>query len=139
MSPDDAKAAVHSWIEAFNAKDLDASFKLLAPDYVRHDANLADVVGPEAEIEFLQGVHAAFPDLHFTVQQVVAEDGIVVARLKARGTHQGDFLGVPSTGRDVNVSTVETFRVADGKLVEQWVIMDALGLLQQLGAIPAAT
>ena len=139
MSPEDAKAAVHGWIEAFNAKDLDASFDLLAPDYVRHDANLPDVVGPQAEIEFVQGVHAAFPDLHFTVQQVVAEDGIVVMRMQARGTHQGDFLGVPSTGREVSVSTVETFRVADGKLVEQWVMMDALGLLQQLGAIPATT
>ena len=139
MSSEDATAAVQSWIEAFNGKDLDASAQLLAPEYVRHDANLPDVIGPGAEIEFLQGVHAAFPNLHFTVQQMVAEDRIVVTRLQARGTHQGEFLGVPPTGRDVSVLAMETFRVAEGKLVEQWVLMDALGLLQQLGAIPAAT
>jgi steroid delta-isomerase-like uncharacterized protein len=138
MSPEDAKAAVQGWIEAFNGRDFDASAELVAPEYVRHDANLPDVVGPQAEIEFLKGVLAAFPDLHFTVEQMVIEDGIVVTRLQGRGTHQGEFLGVQPTGRTVSLLSMETYRVADGKLVEQWVVMDALGLLQQLGGLPPA-
>jgi steroid delta-isomerase-like uncharacterized protein len=138
MGLDDAKAIVQSWVGAFNRQDLDAAYDLLAADYVRHDANLPDVVGPEAEIQFIRGALTGFPDLQFSVQQLVAENNVVVARLKGRGTHRGEFLGVPPTGRQVSLVSMESFRVADGMLVEQWVVMDVLGLLQQLGAVPAS-
>ena len=137
MSLQEHEAAVRRWIKAWNAHDLDAVQKLLAPDFVRHDANLPEVVGPPAERDFMVGVFGAFPDIQFEPQQFTAQGDIVVARIRVRGTHRGEFLGIPATGRAIAVQSIETFRLADGKVVEQWVLMDALGLLQQLGAIPS--
>ncbi len=137
MSVQEHEVAVRRWIEAWNAHDPDAVEKLLTPDFVRHDANLPEVVGPAAQRDFMLGVFGAFPDIQFKPQQFTAQGDIVVARLVVRGTQRGEFLGVPATGRAVAVQSVETFRLADGKVVEQWVVMDALGLLQQLGAVPS--
>ncbi len=80
--------------------------------------------------------HAALPDIQFEPLQFTARGDIVVARIFLRGTHRGEFSGIPATGRAIAVQSAETFRLADGKVVEQWVLMDALGLLQQLGAVP---
>jgi steroid delta-isomerase-like uncharacterized protein len=136
MSVPDNETAVRRWIDAWNVQDAEGGLDLLAPDFVRHDANLPDVVGAAAQQEFLHGVFSAFPDIHIDVQQLIAQGDIVVVRLLIRGTHRDEFLGVPATGRGVNIQSVDTFRLADGKITEQWVLMDALGLLQQLGAIP---
>jgi predicted ester cyclase len=67
---------------------------------------------------------------------LIAEGDLVAARYLVQGTHQGVFLGIPGSGRQVRIQAVESYRLADGKLAEQWVVMDALGLLQQLGAVP---
>jgi len=109
---------------------------LLKSDYVRHDANLPDIVGPQAERQFIVTALTAFPDLQFEAEQLVAENDLVMCGLTARGTHRAEFMGVPPSGRHVDFQSVDTFRLSDGKIAEQWVVMDALGLLQQLGAIP---
>ena len=137
MSTEEQKTAIRRWIEAWNTKDMDAAVELLAPDYVRHDANLPEVVGPQAQREFLAGVFGAFPDLDLKPDQLIAEDNLVTVRHVVRGTHRGEFLGVPATGRVVTFQAVDIFRLTGNKIVEQWVIIDALGLLQQLGAIPS--
>lgn len=137
MSVQEQELAVRRWIEAWNAHDLDAVEEFLVPDFVRHDANLPQVVGPAAQRDFMLGVFGAFPDIQFEPQRFTAQGDIVVARMFVRGTHRGEFLGVPATGRAIAVQSVETFRLADSKVVEQWVVMDALGLLQQLGAVPS--
>ena len=137
MSVEEQNAVIGQWIEAWNKQDLDAAEDLLAPDYVRHDANMPDVDGPKAELEFIAGVVSAFPDLYLRAEQVIAQDELVAARLSLRGTHQGEFLGVPATGREVAFESMEVFRLASGKIAEQWVVMNALGLFQQLGAIPS--
>jgi predicted ester cyclase len=113
-----------------------AAEELLAPEFVRHDANLPDVVGPQAERKHIAEDLAAFPDLHFEIEQLIAEGDLVAARYLVQGTHQGEFLGIPGGGRQVRIQALESYRLADGKLAEQWVVMDALGLLQQLGAVP---
>jgi steroid delta-isomerase-like uncharacterized protein len=136
MTAAEHKAVVRRWVAAWNAQDLDAAEALLAPEYVRHDANLPDVVGPQAERQFIAGALGAFPDLHFDIEQLVAEGDLVMGRYTARGTHLGTFLGVPATGRTVVFQAVESYRLAGGRIAEQWVVMDALGLLQQLGAVP---
>jgi steroid delta-isomerase-like uncharacterized protein len=136
MSTEEQKTAIRRWIEAWNTKDMDAAVELLAPDYVRHDANLPEVVGPQAQRQFLEGVFGAFPDLDLRPDQLIAEDGLVTVRHVVRGTHRGEFLGVPATGRVVTFQAVDIFRLTGNKIVEQWVVIDALGLLQQLGAIP---
>ena len=78
----------------------------------------------------------AFPDLHFTLEDVIGEGDRVVVRWTATGTHKAEVMGVPATGKRVAVTGIEVSRFADGKLAETWVNWDALGLLRQLGAIP---
>jgi steroid delta-isomerase-like uncharacterized protein len=136
MSADEHKAVINRWVQAWNDHDVDAAIELLAEEYVRHDANLPEVVGPQAERQFISAVLAGFPDLHLRVEQLLADGSMVATRYTARGTHRGEFLGIPATDRQVTFHMMETYRLADGKLAEQWVVMDTLGLLQQLGAAP---
>jgi len=79
----------------------------------------------------------AFPDLHFTVEDMIAEGDKVVARLTARGTQAGAFMGIPPTGKQASITAIDINHMAGGKSVEHWLEMDTLGLLQQLGVIPA--
>jgi steroid delta-isomerase-like uncharacterized protein len=136
MPVDDPKAVIRRWVEAWNTQDLDAAEALVAPEFVRHDANLPDVVGPQAEPQHIVDDLAAFPDLHLEIEQLIAEGDLVAARYLVQGTHRGEFLGIPGTGRPMTIQASESYRLAGGKLAEQWVVMDALGLLQQLGAVP---
>ena len=109
----------------------------MTQDYVHHDPNSPEVHGPEPEKQLIAMYLDAFPDLHFTIEDLVTEDDKVAARLTACGTHQGELLGIPATQRQITVPMIETYRLADGKIAEQWVVMDVLGMLQQLGAIPS--
>jgi steroid delta-isomerase-like uncharacterized protein len=137
------KALVRRWIELWNTGDLDAISdainNFITTDYVRHDSNGPEVHGPEAEQQLVAMYLAAFPDLRFTIEHLVAEEDLVLARLRARGTHQGELMGISPTGNAVTLTAMELFRFVDGKIAEQWVTMDALGLLQQLGAIPGSS
>lgn len=136
MGVEGPKAVVGQWIDAWNRQDLDAAQDLLAPNYVRHDANIADIVGPQSQRLFIASVFDAFPDLHLHVKHLLGEADLVAARLTIRGTQQGDFLGVPATRREVSFESQELYRLMDGKIAEQWVLIDTWGLLQRLGAIP---
>ncbi len=136
MSGEENKALVRCWVEAWNTGNIDAVGGFVTVDYVRHDPNSPEVRGPEAEQRLVEMYRAAFPDLRFTVEHLVAEGDSVAARLTVRGTHRGELLGIPPTGNQVTLAVMELYRLADGKIAEQWVTMDALGLLQQLGAIP---
>jgi steroid delta-isomerase-like uncharacterized protein len=135
MSDEQNKALVGRWVELLNTGNLDAVGGFVAPGYVRHDPNSADVRGPEAERRLVAMYPAAFPDLRFTTEHLVAEGDTVVARSTVRGTLRGELLGIPPTSKEVTVAAMELFRLADGKIAKQWVTMDALGLLRQLGAI----
>ena len=81
----------------------------------------------------------AFPDLHFTVEDMIAEGDKVVARLTTQGTQTGPFLGIPPTGKHTSIGCIDINRMAGGKSVEHWLEMDTLGLLQQLGVIPESS
>jgi steroid delta-isomerase-like uncharacterized protein len=139
MSVEEQGAVIRRWIEAWNAHDLDAADGLLSKDFVRHDDNMPEVLGPAAQRDFLCGVFRAFPDIHVEPEQLIAEGDLVAAHLAVTGTHRDDFLGIPATGRKMAIQSVDIFRLTDGKIVEQWVVMDALGLMRQLGAIPSPT
>lgn len=138
MSVAEQGAIVRQWIGAWNKQDLAAARALLASGYQRHDPNLQELHGPEAGVDFIATVVSAFPDVHLSIDQVIAQDECAAARLTVRGTHRGTFMGVPATGRTIVVQVADVYRFADGKIAEQWVIMDAMGLMQQLGAIPSA-
>jgi steroid delta-isomerase-like uncharacterized protein len=136
VSAEENKALIRRWGELWNAGDAAAIAALVTPDYVRHDPNGPEVRGPDAERQLVELYRAAFPDLRFTIEHLVAEGDLVVAHLTVRGTHRGELLGIPPTGTPITLAAMELYRIRDGKVAEQWVALDALGLLQQLGAVP---
>jgi steroid delta-isomerase-like uncharacterized protein len=131
------KDVVRRWIEAYNERDLKAEAGVLAPGFVAHvSAALDPLEGLEAWRQFTAPFTEAFPDLRLTLQDIVAEGGTVAARVAFRGTHRGEFQGIPPTDKEVAFSSMEFNRVMDGKVEEHWVELDLYGLMQQLGAIP---
>ena len=78
----------------------------------------------------------AFPDIQMTVEEQVAEGDRVVTRWSAQGTHEGELMGVPASGKQVTVSGITIARLADGKIQEEWSNWDGLGLMEQIGAMP---
>ena len=139
MSAEENKAVIRRWIEAFNERDLEAEADLLAPGFVAHvpDAPTPlDLEGLEAWRQFSGSFAEAFPDLRLTVQDIAAEGDTVAARVAFRGTHRGEFQGIPPTDKEVNFTSIEFDRVVDGKVEEHWVEIDLLRVMGQLGALP---
>ena len=136
---DDLKATVRRVIEEiYGAGSLDAADEIFAADFVGHDPALPEPLrGPAGLKEAAAGYRAAFPDLRVTVNEQVGEGDVVATRWTATGTQHGELFGIAPTGKQATVSGVTIDRFADDRIVESWVNWDALGLLQQLGAIPA--
>jgi steroid delta-isomerase-like uncharacterized protein len=101
------KAVVRRWVEAFNEGNLDAVDDLLTDSYVRHDPNSPEVRGPEEEKQLIAMYRSAFPDLRFTVEDMVAEADKVVARVGISATHEGELLGIPPSGRRLSFTAME--------------------------------
>lgn len=120
--------------EVWNQGNLDAVDDIVAGDFVAH-APPGETHGREDMKSFYGALHEAFPDIHFTIEDQIAEADTVVTRWTARATHTGTFQGVPATGKPVVVTGIDIDRVAGGKVVECW--FDALGMLRQLGVLPA--
>ena len=131
------KAIVRRWVEAFNDGNVDAVDELVTDSYVRHDPNSPEVRGPEQEKQLIAMYRSAFPDLYFTIEDMIAEGDKVVIRVGIHATHKGELLGIPPTDKQLTFTSTEIFRLAEGKIDEQWVNFDALGMMQQLGVIPA--
>jgi steroid delta-isomerase-like uncharacterized protein len=122
--------------ELFVRGNLDALGDFMAQDAVDHNPPPGLRPGLEGARAFFAERQAAFPDMQVTLEDLVAEGDRVVARYTMRGTHRGPFLGVPATGREVRIEGIDILRLAGGKVVERLGLADALGLMQQLGAIP---
>jgi steroid delta-isomerase-like uncharacterized protein len=135
----DTKAISRRFLEeAFNSGKLDVVDDLVAPEFVNHDAALPEpTVGIEAAKASINGYREAFPDLRLTVEQQLAEGELVTTRWSARGTHQGELMGMAATGKQATVTGITIDRIVEGRLVESWTSWDTLGLMQQLGVIPA--
>jgi predicted ester cyclase len=110
--------------------------ELFDPEFVRHDPNRGDLLGKDKNEQFIRTMRAAFPDLHFTIDDVISQGDKVVTRYHFAGTHLGDALGFPPTQKKVNYSGVLIQRFVGGKIIEQWTEADLLSLFQQLGVIP---
>ena len=123
--------------EVLNGKDLAVADELVAKDVVELDPFPGQEQGREGLKELLGMLFAAFPDQHWTIEELIAEGEKVVNRFTWRGTHQGEFMGIPPTGRRVEVKGVVIDRIVEGKIADTRILMDNLGLMQQLGAIPA--
>ncbi len=133
------KALVRRWFEElFNGRRLEVADEIVAPDHVDHDPTLPGTpTGPEGVKETVRLYHGAFPDAHITIEDQVAEGDLVVTRWTGRGTHRGDLMGVPPSGNEVTVPGITINRISGGKIAESWDSYDALGMMQQVGAIPA--
>jgi steroid delta-isomerase-like uncharacterized protein len=132
-----SKSVVRRYLEEPTGENLAAVDELFAPTAVVHDPGRpAPEPGPEGQKQVISGVFAAFPDFRFTVEDLVAEGDRVAARFVGEGTHRGALFGLPPTGRRVRFSGMAIYRVADGQIQEGWAMFDALGMLQQLGALP---
>lgn len=136
MPVEENKEIARGYFGAIENKDLDWIDEHIAPDFVRHDPGLPfEVRGPEGVRHLNSVLLTAFPDLRLDIEDVVAEEDKVLARLTLRGTHQGEFMDIPPTGKEVDVPVLDLFRITDGRLVEQWAMIDNLGMMQQLGVI----
>ncbi len=122
--------------ETLNQGDIEAAEKFVARDVVEQVPFPGQGPGIEGVKDVLGGMRAAFPDLHWTVEEQIAEGDKVVTRFEWTGTHRGQFLGVAPTGRSVQVWGIVIDRLQDGKIKDTRILMDALSLMAQLGAIP---
>ncbi|MGH2587950.1 MAG: ester cyclase [Dehalococcoidia bacterium] len=138
MSTDENKAIMRRFIEAvFNEKRLDRAEELVAPDYLDHGALPSQAPGIEGAKQRWAMFNAAIPDMRTTIEDLVAEGDKVVVRYTAEGTQQGEMMGIPPTGKRFRMTGINITRMAGGKLAEHWAEMDMLGMMQQLGVIPA--
>lgn len=137
MSTEENKALARREIEEiWNKGNLDAVGDIYAPNYIGHQlAGGEDIHGLEAIKQLAAATRQAFPDFTHTVEDVLAEGDKVVTRSTIHATHQGEFRGIASTGKEVEVTSMHMNRIEGGKLAESWHNADHLGLMQQLGVI----
>ena len=134
MSTEDNKAIVRRFYdEALNQKNLAAIDEYVDPNIIDHSGSPGGIEGVK---QLFSMTLTAYPDLHLTFEDQIAEGNKVVSRLTWRGTQQGECMGIPPTGKQVTTTSIDIIRLADGKAVEHWNVVDNLGMLQQLGVIP---
>jgi steroid delta-isomerase-like uncharacterized protein len=138
MSAEENKAVVRRFFESFKQGDPAALGSVLADSFVAHNPFQGQEPTREGMLQLRAAVVAAFSDQHTTIEDLIAEGDKVVARHTHSGTLQGEFLGIPPTGRHGSFTGIEIFRIANGTIVEWWRNEDDLGFLQQLGVIPHA-
>ena len=138
MSAEEHKAIVRRFVEEVqNRGDLAALDELCASDFVNHRAPPGVPPTREGLAQLTLLFRRAFPDGRMAIEEMLAEGDRVVTRKTFRGTHRGELMGLPATGRRVEIGLIDIVRLDGGQVVEHWNAVDNLGMLQQLGAIPA--
>jgi predicted ester cyclase len=127
--------------ELWNARRLGVADEIFSEDCVTHQLRSglsAEPVqrGPQAMKEHVSGWLMSFPDLRFTIEQMIAEGDRVVSQLVMEGTHQGTWMGISPTSKKLQIRMMVIHRIANSKIAEDWVLVESLGLFQQLGAVP---
>lgn len=133
---EESRAVVRRLLELIDARNVDGLGDVVAQDVLMHGEGEAQ--GLESMVEHTRAYLSGFPDLETTVEDVIAEDDRVVVRATLRGTHSGEFGGIPATGRRIEIADIDIFRVRDGKIVEMWAGADRLAMMQQLGLLGEA-
>jgi steroid delta-isomerase-like uncharacterized protein len=139
---DPAKHIIKRFVEElWNARRLDIADQIFSEDCMTHQLRsgaLAEPArrGPQAMKEHVSGWLTSFPDLRFNIEQMIAERDRVVSQLVMEGTHQGTWMGISPTGKRLQIRMIVIHRIADSKIAEDWVLVESLGLFQQLGAVP---
>jgi steroid delta-isomerase-like uncharacterized protein len=139
MSTEENRAIGHQCVDAMNAHDLEAVMRFMRPDFVSHFPGApAPIEGIDAWKQLFGAYRSAFPDLRIDVVDELAEGDLGAARYTMSGTHLGEFNGIPPTGKRVSVEGIGIFRMVEGRIAEEWQQPNLLGLMQQLGVVPAA-
>jgi len=130
--------------QLWNERQFEVAHRIFSPECRTHQLRSgvpAEGVprGPAAIVRHIQEWVAAFPDIRFTIDQTFACDDRICSQLSASGTHRGAWLGIPATGKRVEIRMMTIHRVQSGKIVEDWVMVDSLGVFQQLGIIAPTT
>ena len=132
------KQIMPNFVEFINTASEKLAGECVSPDAVFHVPGRPEPVrGPGGYLEIISMMRGGFPDIQWTLEEMVAEGDMVAARFTMRGTHKGAFFGMPPTGKKIKVQAMNFYRFSGGKIVEERGQPDLLGLMQQIGAIPS--
>jgi steroid delta-isomerase-like uncharacterized protein len=138
MLPQSAESVMNRFVEFINTADEDLAREVISPDAVFHAPSHPEPLrGPAGYMEVIGMMRGAFPDVAWTLEEMVTEGDTVAARFTMRGTHDGEFLGIPASGNKISVQAMNFFYLADGRIVGERAQPDLLGVMQQIGAAPA--
>lgn len=139
MSTEQNKALVRQLVEeVINQGNISMIDELLIPDFVEHEELPPGIPpGREAPKVLFSMLRSAFPDLKATIEHLIAEGDKVVLHMTWTGTHKGEFMGIPPTGKGISITVMDILGIAEGKFVEHWGVMDSMAMMQQLGVVPA--
>jgi steroid delta-isomerase-like uncharacterized protein len=139
MSAENKALVQRLYEEVWNNRRLEVANELISPSHALHDNHLLDSgVGPETYKRMVTRYIAAFPDLRFTVEDMICENDKLVVSWIVSGTHKGEFRGIPPTNRKISVDGITINHIANGKIMDSYVSWDALGMMQQLGVVSAS-
>lgn len=137
MSADKNKQVMHRFVEFINTANEKLAAELISPNAVFYVPGRPDPMrGPDGYLVVIAMMRGGFPDIQWTLEEMIAEDDKVAARFTMRGTHRGTFFGVAPTGKSIEVQAMNFYRLSGGQFVEERGQPDLLGLLQQIGAVP---
>jgi steroid delta-isomerase-like uncharacterized protein len=137
MSIETNKLTMHCFTEFINTASEKLARELISPNAIFHVPGRSEAMrGPAGYLAVIGIMRGGFPDIQWTLEEMIAEGDKVAARFTMRGTHQGNFFGVPPTGRKIEVTAMNFYRLSGGQFVEERGQPDLLGLLQQIGAVP---
>ena len=135
MSNEQNKELAHRFYDAFNSGDINALDGIILETYIQHSPGIPQ--GREGVKGFMSMFRAGFPDAHLHIEDLVSEGDRIAGRWTAHGTHQGELMGIPPTGKEVHFGGIDIWRVENGMLAEHWDTWDQMGMMQRLGVIPA--
>ena len=138
MSTEQNKAVVRRLIdEVFNQGNISVVDDLATPGFIEHeDLPPGMPAGREGVKMLTSAMHGAFPDFHAAIEDLIAEGDKVVLRMTWKGTQKGEFLGIPASGKHLDITVIDILGFRDGKIVDHWGLMDNARMMQQLGAMP---
>jgi len=138
MSAEQNKSIVRRWVEeGWNSQKAGLIDELFTENFYQHETGPESVTNREALKPFHAAYLSAFPDLHFTIEDLIAEGDKVAWRFMATGTNKGSLMGAPASGKSINVTGTITFHFDGSRIAEAWLNLDTMGLLQQVGLLPA--
>jgi steroid delta-isomerase-like uncharacterized protein len=133
----DHAATARRFYELISSGDIDGFGEMLAEDFVEHEETPGLAPTKEGVLQFFRMNRAAFPDMRMDPQDILVSGDKVVSRIRLTGTHEGEFMGIPASGRSIDVQLIDITRFGDDGLAhEHWGVIDSMAMMQQLGAVP---